>query len=297
MGGKSFHDESFRENKSYLYLKDDLENNGGSLEESSENDYFNQLINPFFNGNILLRETILTKQQDNPSNPLFKVYKVEKAQEETKSSNKSKSTKNNLTNKKRGRKNEKFDKIQHSREKNDDRMCRIQNGYFNFLINFLNEIMKKLYLDKKIASNYYFINLSYDYKKNINKDHRDKLNTQTIKEVLSIAPMSTKYSKALKKDGEHNSNTIKKIEKEGSKLLSDILDKNFLFFFENIYYKSIYNINLDSFGLESCKIILSKKVKMYENFFDDDKDENYKKKMNECAKIYFIKNKKDMNIE
>ena len=87
---------------------------------------------------------------------------------------------------KRGRKNNK-EECQHNEFKNDNKMAKIQIGYFSFIITFINSIMKLLNL------NYYFIELNGKDKSNINQKHRDCLNKKTIKEIILETPISGRF--------------------------------------------------------------------------------------------------------
>lgn len=184
------------------------------------------------------------------------------------------------TNRKRGRQNGRIDS-QHTIYKNDCRMAKIQIGYFTFLILLLNIIMKKM----KIK--YQFLQLSGRYKSNINQLFRASLNKKSIKEIIEEAPISQKY----KKDIEHNIYVINKLKEEGHDIILDILEKNFLFFFVNIYFPNIKKFNLSSFKLKSFEVELPPKIKLFKDLLNNPKIDNldrYKIDMEKCAKKYFF---------
>lgn len=172
--------------------------------------------------------------------------------------------------------------IQHSLTKNDCRMAKIQTGYFTSLIVFINATMKKLNL------NYFFLQLEGKFKSNINQDFRQSLNQKTIKEILYNQPISRKYKNY---DKFENKKIIDRLEKENQKIVLDILDKNFLYFFENPFYLSIKKFNLSTFGFEPLEIVLPPKTKMFNDLLEKSNCQDfneYKYKMEKCAKKYFI---------
>ena len=196
--------------------------------------------------------------------------------------------------KKRGRQNGRNER-QHTVFKNDCRMAKIQTSYFTFLIFFLNSILKKNNLK------YRFFQLDGKYKSNINQKFRALLNLKTIKEILEQGPISTKYKK--NDDKEHNKNIIKKLKEGGYDIILNILDKNFLFFFDKIYFANLKKFNLSSFELSPLDVELLPKTKLFKDLLNKNKDEDfykYKGEMERCAKKYFFlnsKNRFDINEE
>ena len=184
-------------------------------------------------------------------------------------------------NKKRGRKNNKIEP-QHTEYKNDCRMAKIQVSYISFLIKFINYIMKRMKL------NYFFVDLNGKYKSNINKTFRNSLNKKTIKEILFDAPISGKS----KRSQDYNKLIYNRLEKEGYSTLINILNKNFLFFFEKIYYAGKKKLDLSSFGFAPYEIELPNDIKVFEDLLEKRKKGdfiNYKNKMKKCVEKYFIK--------
>lgn len=184
---------------------------------------------------------------------------------------------------KRGRKNNRIDS-QHNKYKNDCRMAKIQTSYFTFLIILLNTIMTKMKLKYK------FLQLYGKYKSNINQVFRASLNKKTIREIIEEAPISLKY----KKDKNHNINVINKLKDEGHYIILDILEKQFLFFFVNIYFSNIKTFNLSSLGLnKSFEVELPKKIKLFKDLLNKGKNDNvnkYKNDMEKCAIKFFFEN-------
>ena len=186
----------------------------------------------------------------------------------------------NKFNKKRGRQNNKI-KPQHTEYKNDCRMAKIQVSYISFLIKFINYIMERMRLS------YFFIDLNGKYKSNINQTFRNSLNKKTIKEILFDAPISGKS----KRSQDYNKLIYNRLEKEGYSELINILNKNFLFFFEKIYYANKKKLDLSSFGFAPYEIELPNDIKVFEDLLEKRKKGdfiNYKNKMKKCVEKYFI---------
>lgn len=206
---------------------------------------------------------------------------LEKDNNDDSNSNSNSNDTSRTANRKRGRKNDRIDS-QHSKYKNDCRMAKIQASYFTFLILLLNTIMKKMKLK------YEFLQLKGKYKSNVNQEFRAYLNKKTIKEIIEEGPISPKY----KKDKNHNKNVINKLKEEGHDIILDILAKNFLFFFVNIYFPNIKKFNLSSLELKSFEVELPIKVKLFKDLLNKNKNDidKYKKDMEKCAKKYFFLN-------
>ena len=192
------------------------------------------------------------------------------------------------TRKKRGRQNDKTE-AQHTPFKNDCRMAKIQTSYFTFLIIFLNTIMKKL----KIK--YTFLQLDGKYKSKVNQKFRASLNKKTIKEIIEDVPISSKYKK-----GGDNANIIQKLTEQGHDIILQILDKNFLFFFENVYFSNIKKFNLSSFELNPFEVELPPNTTLFKDLLNKDKNKyhnfnEYKEKMEKCAERYFFSKSNNLN--
>ena len=187
------------------------------------------------------------------------------------------------TKKKRGRQNGK-DELQHNNLKNDCKMAKIQTDYFNCLIPFLNAIMRKFNIK------YFFVNLAGKFKSNINQKFRADLIKKTIKQILKEAPICRRYTKFEKN---HNINVIDKLIEERQDIILNILEKNFLYFFERIYFPNKRKFNLSSFGLCDCEVELPKSIHLFKDLVNKNKKNKnfivYEQKLEECAKKEFIK--------
>ena len=177
----------------------------------------------------------------------------------------------------------------HGKFDEDNIVRKIQVSYINFVTDFMNEIIKKIGRE-----DLKFISLNYLYKRKVNKVHRKSLKKQTIKEVLSndISPKFRKQNIKL------NFETCETIKKENIYILLNILNKEIFFFFDKIYFKNYRNFNLKEFGFDDLEIQLSPKVELFEDLLNKNKKEihfeEYKKKINYCAKKYFLHNRKDI---
>lgn len=174
----------------------------------------------------------------------------------------------------------------HDKNSEDNIIRKIQISYINFIINFVNKILKAI--GRQDLS---FVQLAHNYKKNINKKNRNILNSLTIKEIISNN-ISRKFKK---KEIDFNKKICEQIEKESQyKILQSILSKNFLFFFDKIYYKNIKKINMKEFGFDDLEIDLEN-IELFGDLLSKEKDDNnLKEKMHFCAKNYFLpKNKNE----
>jgi hypothetical protein len=109
------------------------------------------------------------------------------------------------------------------------------------------------------------------------------------------APISPKFST---KDINYNAYIYNRILNLGNNIVLDILEKNFLFFFENLYFKNITKFNLSSFGFEPFEIQLPFDTKTFKDLKLINKIGDsvlYKKEMEACAKKYFLFNHKKSN--
>jgi hypothetical protein len=262
------------------YQKCFIENN--LFSNDIENDSMESLSHSFGNDHYLQEGSLFPAKTK--SSQIFKVEK-DMGRGFSESANSSDSNENRKIGKKRGRKNDK-EEIQHSKFKNDCKMAKIQRNYITFLIRFLNLIMNLLLNDK----DYFFCDIDGDYKSNINQKNRASLNQKTIKEIILEAPISGKIKK---KDINHNKIICNRLEEEGQKILLNILDQKFLFFFENIYYSNLKKYDLNPFGLD-LEIDLSKdeKIKTFKDLLNKDKLLNldYKNEMKKCVENYFLLN-------
>ena len=195
--------------------------------------------------------------------------------------NYSQSTFNQLSRKKRNRGKKRAKNFEENENRKihdiystDNILRKIQVHYLNFIILFINILLKNLNYSEE------FFKLDYEFKKNI---FLESLKKQTLGEIISNK-ISIKYKKY---DKNINKTIYEKIKE--NEILNNILSENYIKFFKKIYYKSYYNINLKEYGLDK-EIILSKKVKMYKDFLKDNKEsgEKYIKYIKECTLKNFL---------
>lgn len=266
--------------KSSLNLENDFELislDDSLTNENKNNNYNSSLIsNPPVVDIIFSEDQPISNENDLPSS-------IEQNYERNSSDTINSLVEDIRLNRKRGRKNDKIE-AQHTPFKNDCKMAKIQRSYFTFLISFLNKIMNSLKL------NYSFIDLDGNYKGNINQKNRAILNKKTIRDAIIEAPISRRN----KKNKNYNIDVYNRLKQENQIVLLNILDKNFLFFFEKIYYANLKKVDLSPFGLYT-EIELNNDIKLFNNLLNKYKEGNiikYKFEMDRCARNYFFLNRK-----
>ena len=266
--------------KSSLNLENDFELislDDSLTNENKNNNYNSSLIsNPPVVDIIFSEDQPISNENDLPSS-------IEQNYERNSSDTINSLVEDIRLNRKRGRKNDKIE-AQHTPFKNDCKMAKIQRSYFTFLISFLNKIMNSLKL------NYSFIDLDGNYKGNINQKNRAILNKKTIRDAIIEAPISRRN----KKNKNYNIDVYNRLKQENQIVLLNILDKNFLFFFEKIYYANLKKVDLSQFGLYT-EIELNNDIKLFNNLLNKYKKDNiikYKFEMDRCARNYFFLNRK-----
>lgn len=157
----------------------------------------------------------------------------------------------------------------HDKFSPDNIQRKIQVHYLNFIICFINDILEYLGIREK------FLNISYEFKKVVNKQQFNILKSSTIGKIFSYE-ISTKY----KKEENFNSNLYEIFEK--NKVLPKLFDMNYLTFFQLYYMKKEKSLDLKIFGIDK-EITLSKKTKTYYDLIEKfKKDENYINHINDC---------------
>lgn len=187
--------------------------------------------------------------------------------------------------KKRGRKpaNDVVRK-RHDKYSEDNIITKIQVSYFNFIRDFINELLKSI--GREDLS---FVQIDYNLKKTINKNYRNNLNSKTIKEVFNNNRISPKFTT---KEINFNRNICEQIEKENQDILENVLNKKFLFFFDKIYYKSNKKIKMKEFGFDDLEIDLENIELFGDLLLKQKDDDDLKEKMKFCAKSNFLPKKK-----
>ena len=192
--------------------------------------------------------------------------------------------------KKRGRKSKKNEIYKpHDKNSEDNIIRKIQVHYAKFIRIFINEILKSSGI-----KDLFFIPLDYNFIKLISQKHRDTLNSKTIKEVFYENNISPKYST---KEKDFNKKICEKIEKEHKDISENILNRNFLFFFDKIYYKNNKKINMKEFGFDDLEVDL-KNIELFGDLILKEKDDySLTEKMDYFAKkCFFQKKEKEIFI-
>ena len=239
--------EQFKDNFNYIFFQDE------SFGNSSKDEF-----------------------QNIPINNLYLVDNFKKEEDKTKNLKYEFQVDSKLIIKKRGRYkvNDKSIKV-HDKFSRDNILRKIQVHYISFLLSFMNTVLKTFGYTHK------FLQLNYDFKKNVNKTFIDSLKTKTIRDII-CNKISQKYKTH---DEDINMRIYEQIKE--NKVINNILSENYLRFFKKFYYKSNKVINLQEYGLDST-IILSKNVKMYKDLIDSCRDTSYLKRMNECVTCNFL---------
>ena len=173
----------------------------------------------------------------------------------------------------------------HSKYDYDNIIRKIQVHFQNFLISFINEILIHFGFKNK------FLNIDYNYKKDIKTKTVEKLKLLEIGQILR-QNISTKYKKQYKDDKEKNNNLYLEIAnnaKYGS--IRKILSETYINIFRNFYYKN--KKDLGDYGLN---IKLSINVKTYKDFLENLNKENedikYIEKIKEIVKECYLPKKR-----
>lgn len=166
----------------------------------------------------------------------------------------------------------------HDKNSTDNLKRKIQVHYMSFIIDSINDIIKQLGYEEE------FLNLDYNYKKNVSNTFFLGLKKKKISDIISNN-ISEKYST---KDTETNINLHKKLKND--KRLKKIFDENYLLFFKNIYFNFDDKINFIKYGLDK-DIILSRKVERYKDLIKDATND-YAKNLNSCVAQNYLPQQK-----
>ena len=176
----------------------------------------------------------------------------------------------------RGRKKNpnKAKRRKHDKYEDGNVLTKIQVHYFKFLINYINDMIKKYIPNRKK-----FKQISYAIKKNINSKNIEELKATQIKDILQM-----KISNKSKKDETYNKNNydeiVKLIEKDSSlKMINDIFEMNYLKFAKT-FYISKSNYEKD--------ITYSKETKSFNDLIEENKnDKKMKESLERVGEKYF----------
>ena len=172
--------------------------------------------------------------------------------------------------KKRGREpkdpfNSKINKTQTRKFERDDILTKNQVHYFTYIIYVANVLLEKFGIKEK------FMQIDYSFKKKVNFDYFLELREKKLVDIISME-ITSKIKKQMK---DYNKNLCEKIKQLNIPEINNFFELNYLFFFQNFYYKSEQKINLKKFG---------SKTDVYISFLDkNDKIITYQDKINSFA--------------
>ena len=266
--------------------KFESKNNKIEIQTFTDNDSFNFIINNKFDSNKL--SIIINEHFEIIPNTIPCM-------------NKSILPKNNTTkikyiknlNKKRGRHIK--DNIIKGRKKPHDRTCpcnirtRITIAYLSFIPKFINSVSELLLCEEDgIDINQYKLK-NIKHCKNITLALIKKLKNKKIKDIVSFRINSKNIFGEKTENEEICQNIIKK-----SKKIENILNQNYLEFFENIFCQKNREISLTKYGINK-NLFLNSDVILYKDFINNIKSkenngdnlEQYLKLIEEGVKNYF----------
>ena len=196
-------------------------------------------------------------------------------QENSKNKNsEKKEEKRKKSGRKRKRENENG-KNYHTKFAYDNIIRKIQVHFLNFLVSFINEILKHYEFKQK------FFNIDYNIKKDIKKENIENLKSLEIGEIL-CKDISKKYKNQYKEDVKINNKIYLEVIKNDN--IRKILSEKYINIFKNIYYKNKRDLN--DYGLN---IKLSNDVKTYKDLLKKyNKDNDYKEEIIKAGKRCYI---------
>lgn len=176
----------------------------------------------------------------------------------------------------------------HDKYKNDNLTRKIRAHSINFILLFVNFILKIVKLEK-----FKFRNISYEFKKNVKKDAILSLKKMTIREIL-CQKLSPKIKIEIKKDNSFIFESIK-----DNPIIKKLLDKKYLEIFKEIYCKKEKKINLKDYGSDEDRIIIfPETIKIFKDLLKKNiNNYRYMKKLEECVNNNFLMEPENKIIE
>lgn len=186
----------------------------------------------------------------------------------------------------------------HDKMEKDNIVRKIQVHYCNFLINLMNEIIKKIIIDESYKTenaeeiihmkDYLFNNIDYKFKSNIKKAFMEKSENMKIKEIISP---SKEFRELYGITKNKNEEIMKKIELKNNPILNKILNQKYLHYFNEIYYQNKKNLDFNEEN-ENINVVLSNNIKMFNDLVSKNMDDkNYISKLKRVAMQNFSKPK------
>ena len=188
----------------------------------------------------------------------------------------------NLIGNKRGRKKvEIFKKLgenHHDKYDIDNIITVVQAHYFNFIVNFVNFVLKTYEIEGA------FNKIAYEVKKVVNTKRFNELKKKCLYEIL-LMKASPKCTKSLIN---HNQTLYEKIK--DIPVIKEILNLNYLNFFQEVYYKSERNIILKLKGKDIPFELSDEKLAMYKERISSFSDINYITRFEKYVKDKYFDN-------
>jgi len=208
-----------------------------------------------------------------------------KSDEEAKKTEKSNKT---LLNKKRKKPHDKFDK---------DNIKRFtQVSYFTFLVDFINLIIRTLFIkengfesdfqNKEINDKYQFKSIKYELKKDITNEAFNILKSQNLKEIFN--ENTSNRNKYYKNDAVYDN--VLKINNKIEKILEQKYLEFFPIFYRNNNFINLikYELNID-ISLENIKRYEFFKTKALKNISEPEEQVRYIQRLEESIRDNFMK--------
>lgn len=250
--------ESFNLNSYFQIMQPEF--NEQSYSEKEENDLFN---NTLFHRKEVTKSKETTHESElniKTQNALFQVNKI-------------------LGNKTNRGKIPKFKKVEnknHDKYDIDNIITVVQCHFMNFIVDFVNFVLDEQGIDEK------FVKIAYEEKRIVNNKNFENLKKKCLYEILlmKITPKCSKFPE------DHNKVLYNKVKEHP--IIKDILNLNYLYFFQNVYYKSERIINIE--GTDKTFILSNRKLVLYNEKLSGFSDEYYISLFNRYVKEKYFDN-------
>ena len=143
----------------------------------------------------------------------------------------------------------------HDKNTSDNIFRTLVVHYMNFILDYVNEILKKFGFRVK------FYDIDYKDKSNISHKRINFLKNSNIGEIL-CTKISSKYRKLIKSNDKLNESIFKEVTQNN--IIKNILNEEYLYLFKEVYLKNKREINLIRYGY-NCSINLPEKIETFEN--------------------------------
>ena len=179
----------------------------------------------------------------------------------------------------------------HDKKELSNILNKVEVDCHNSIPEFLNSFLDFVGHDKKER----FLKINPIYKKRVNKDFLDRKKNTKLYEIICLDTSGNYENYPL----DHNKNLyekLKKIAKEKPiyQTLLNFLEEDYLFYFQNVYYKNERTINLQKYGIDAI-LPLSEKVGLFNDKFKpesfEDEELSYLNKVKESINLCYFDSK------